>query len=308
VSPEPELTGRSDGDAERVASLQPAPKRPLLRTVRLVAVVVATVGMYLYWILGYLVTAPFGRWRRWRDHCISTWCRALCSILGVRIECSGQIPRGGCLIVANHLGYLDVLVLGAVCPTSFVAKAEVGRWPGIGLLCRSVGVVFVPREERRQLPEVARMLGRELEHGGCVVVFPEGTSTPGDEVLAFRPSLLEPAVVGSLPIAHASLGYRTTGDDPPARESVCWWGDMEFVPHVNGLMQLRGVGARVRFGDEPIVGTDRKALAQELHDRVAAGFQLVTNDRVPPTEIPGDAGGGDGAAGSIVSTTSGGVA
>lgn len=257
-----------------------SPLRTLRLVFRLLAFALWTGLIYVYCVVGVALATPFGAWRRWRNHAIHVWSWLLVHSISVRIETSGVVPRGGCLIVSNHLSYLDVIVLGAICPTSFVAKAEVRNWPVMGWITRTIGIVFVSREDRRSLPAVAARMATELEHGSSVVFFPEGTTTDGSQILPFKPSLLAPAAEGRLPVAHVTIHYRTPDDERPAREAVCWWGDMSFFTHFIGLMKLSRVRAIVRFGDEQIVDGDRKVLARELHQRVVARF----DPDVPPVD------------------------
>jgi 1-acyl-sn-glycerol-3-phosphate acyltransferase len=92
---------------------------------------------------------PRARRGRWRTAFQGAWARGACAILGIRVEVVGNVPAGGMqLAVSNHLGYVDILVLGSVLPAAFVSKAEVGRWPLIGILADLAGTEFVEREYR----------------------------------------------------------------------------------------------------------------------------------------------------------------
>lgn len=204
----------------------------------------------------------------WRDRVLSVWSRVLLWVLGVQSKVVGQPPRGGCLLVANHLSYLDILVLAAVRPLSFLSKAEVAQWPLVGFMARTIGVQFIVREDKRSLPTVAARLVRECDHGHGVVFFPEGTSGSGDAVLPFRAALLAPAAATGLPVHYVALSYRTPEGEPSAREAVAWWGDMQFLPHLRGLLRLRSIEAEIRFGAMPLVAADRKELARRLQEGV----------------------------------------
>ena len=114
-----------------------------------------------------------------------------------------------------------------------------------------------------------------LAAGVGVVIFPEGTSTRGEKVLPFRPSLLETAARSGREVCYAALGYRTPPISPPPHLSVCWWGDMMFTPHVWGLLGLRNFRGTIRFGEKPIAETDRKVLAKRLREAVQRRFQPV---------------------------------
>jgi 1-acyl-sn-glycerol-3-phosphate acyltransferase len=113
----------------------------------------------------------------------------------------------------------------------------------------------------------------EAFHAGLgVVVFPEATSSVGREVLRFRPSLLEAAAAGRLPVVAAALTYRTPAGELPAHVAVCWGDATPFVHHVTRLLTLPSFEARLRFGAEVLVEEDRKLLAARLQDAVAALF------------------------------------
>jgi len=255
--------------------------RIALRTgLKAVACLSLTLGCFAVFCAGLLVLAPLRRRLHWRDRILSIWSRILLRVLAVRLTVVGPIPRGGCLLVANHLSYLDVLVLAAVRPLSFLSKAEVAQWPLVGFMARVIGVQFIAREDKRSLPQVAARLLRECQAGHGVVFFPEGTSASGDAVLPFRAALLAPAAATGLLVHYAAMRYRTPEGEPPAREAVAWWGDMLFLPHLRGLLRLRCIEAEVRFGAAPLVAADRKELARRLQDGVVA--LLAQRGRMAP--------------------------
>lgn len=250
------------------------------RGVRILAFACWTLALFLGWALcapGALVS---GRLPRWRARVQQLWSRGVCRILGVHVDVLGQPPQRACLLAANHLSYLDVVVLGALVPCAFVAKSEIARWPVLGFLARSFGTLFVERENRRALPGLGQRLRTRLARGETLVLFPEGTSTAGSEVLPFRPALLAPAVALGLPVAYAALHYSTPAAERPAAEVVCWWGDMTFGAHVLGLLRLERIQARVHFGSEALAGPDRKALAVRLRSAVVERLQPLAQRHV----------------------------
>lgn len=232
-----------------------------------------TAGCFALWLLAVPGACLAGRFRAWRARAQQLWSRGLCRVLGVRVRVVGVAPRGSFLLVANHLSYLDVIVLGGLAPCAFVAKAEVARWPVLGFLARTFGTLFVERENKRALGTLNRRVAERLAQGQALVLFPEGTSTAGARVLPFRPALLEPAAALGLPVCFAALRYATPPGERPASEVVCWWGDMTFGAHVLELLRLAHVEATVFFGAEPIAAPDRKALAVRLQAAVAERFE-----------------------------------
>jgi hypothetical protein len=91
-----------------------------------------------------------------------------------------------------------------------------------------------------------------------------------------KAALFEWAAQRAYPVQHATISYRTKPGAPPAREAICWWGDMAFVPHVLTLCQLKGFEATVRFGDAPLIGNDRGTLAARAREAIASHFVAHT--------------------------------
>ena len=232
---------------------------------RLLLVVKLTAIAYLAAVVGSLVTLPVPRRRaRWRHLCFRYWARSLLAVMGARVESRGAAPQPPFFLVTNHLSYIDVLVLASRVDGVFIAKADVDGWPVIGALCRSVGTLFVDRRLRSDLPRANAAIERTLAGGQGVVLFPEGTSTRGEEVARFHPSLLDVAARARYPVSYASLGYATAEDVAPADLAVCWWGDMELPGHLWRLLALPGFRATITFGGERLQDDDRKLLAARL--------------------------------------------
>ena len=192
-------------------------------------------------------------------------CRRHLRIYACTVTYQGPKPAGG-LLVSNHLSYLDILVLSSITPAVFVSKSEVRGWPLFGWLASLAGTVFIRRARRSDVGPVNREIESALADGALVVVFPEGTSTNGDEVLPFRSPLLEPAAGGTHPIFVSRLHYELDGGD--ARNEVCYWGDHAFFPHAVRLLGKRAVRARVRFAKFERTTDDRKELALQLREAV----------------------------------------
>jgi len=212
------------------------------------------------------------RARRWVKR---VWGRGVTRVAGVRTVTEGQAPPAGVLVVANHLGYLDIPVLDSVAPMVFVARADLRRWPFWGLMATVGGTIYVDRATKRDVLRVRREMREALDRGENVIVFPEATSTAGETMLPFKPALLSDAAADRSPVYWMTLSYRTPADGPAARDRVCWWGDSTFLPHVLGLFALRRVDCTVRFGDAPVIAGDRKALAAELRHAMLRRFEPV---------------------------------
>jgi 1-acyl-sn-glycerol-3-phosphate acyltransferase len=210
---------------------------------------------------------------------LRAWSRSLLRLLGVSLEVRGTPPPRGVALVANHLSYLDIVVLGALVDAVFVAKSDVAGWPGIGALAQRIGTIFIDRTRKRDLLRVLPLLESRLRAGQTVVFFPEGTSSAGAEILRFRSSLFAAPVRMARPVACAAIHYETDASGPHASLAVCWWGDMRFVPHLFALMKLRGVRATVSFPAETLWEDDRKRLSDRAHDAIRKHWKPVLGGR-----------------------------
>jgi len=203
--------------------------------------------------------------RSWRARWLHRHARRALKILDLVPRLSGPVPTRG-LLVSNHLGYLDVVVMAAITPAIFVSKSEVKRWPVFGQLAQMAGTLFVDRERRTQVPRINESIQTALDEGVLVVLFPEGTSSNGEEVLPFRSALLEPAARGTCPLFAACVRYAL--DDGDVRREVCYWGNHTFVPHLLNLLAKRKVRAAVQFAPVTSPPANRKELARTLREEV----------------------------------------
>ncbi len=148
------------------------------------------------------------------------WLHHACALvlrsLGIACRVAGRPPHRG-IIVANHLSYLDILILSAATPCCFVAKSEINRWPYFGWAARAGGTLFVDRSSRAGVAQVAESIAERLQLSVPVLFFPEGTSTDGGTVLPFHASLFEPAVRAGAPVTPAARALRAGRRQPRAR-------------------------------------------------------------------------------------------
>jgi 1-acyl-sn-glycerol-3-phosphate acyltransferase len=237
--------------------------------VRLVLFIAATFGLYGIWfVLHFFIPNK----TYWRQLAFGSWTRAFVWISGMEIEVIGTPPKPPFFLVANHLSYVDIGALRSTVEGVFVAKAEVKDWFVAGRIVRDMGVIFIDRKNRRDIPRAGEEIIEKLTDGEGVIVFPEGTSTKGEEVLPFNSSFLEFASRTDLPVSYASISYRTPEGEQPASKMVCWWEDISFMEHLFRLFTVKRFTAILDFGDEPVVNPDRKQLAAELRQRVRERF------------------------------------
>jgi 1-acyl-sn-glycerol-3-phosphate acyltransferase len=243
---------------------------------RALALCLVTAFFYLLWVSIMpllLVSEKACYW--WRSFNFRTWARLTNTLLGMRVEARGTPPQAPFFLVSNHLSYMDIVAFASRLDCVFIAKSEVANWPVLGFLCRSMGTIFVDRNSRLDVLRVNRLIEKALRSGKGILLFPEGTSTPGAEVLPFHSALLEPAVRRGCPVSFATVSYRTPVGQAPSHQSVCWWGKMPFLPHFYRLLQLKSVETTVVFGSHSIRADDRKLLARRLWQAVKDEFTVA---------------------------------
>jgi lyso-ornithine lipid O-acyltransferase len=247
-------------------------RRAARRAARLSRGLARTMLASTSWIVGVPFHRGPERARAWRERCFRGWGRAMCRIGGIEIEVVGERPAAPCVLVTNHVGYADVLVLAAVLDgPAFVSMHEIRSWPLVGFMAARMGTIFVDRSDKRSIPAVNSAIEHALAHGHVVVLFAEGANSDGRVVRPFRPSLLAPAAKLAAQCASGTMHYSVLPGDPPASRSVCWHLD-PITRQAARFLALERIRARVVFGAERLRSTDRKRLAAELHERVLARF------------------------------------
>ena len=233
---------------------------------------ISTLGLYGIWFVArFFIPNKI----HWRQSILYWWTLSFSKISRMHLKIVGTPPKPPFFLVCNHLSIADMSVLRIAAKGVFVAKNEVNGWPVAGRIIRDMGMVFIDRQNRRDIPRAGEEIIKRLDDGEGVIVFPEGTSTKGETVLPFNSSFLQFAAVKNIPVSYASISYQTPPGDMPANQAICWWEDISFFEHLWRMFKQREFTATVTFGDAPIQNEDRKLLAAELHDRVAEMFVPV---------------------------------
>lgn len=162
--------------------------------------------------------------------------RLMCRLLGIRLRLVGAPPREGpILIAANHVSWMDILVLSAVAPVSFIAKREVGSWPFFGSLARLQRTVFVDRDRRHATGTSRDAMQDRFKDGDILVLFAEGTTSDGRRILPFKSAFFGAAEFPGVLVQPVTLAYAGHHGMPMNRRtlpSYAWFGDMDLAPHL----------------------------------------------------------------------------
>lgn len=177
---------------------------------------------------------------------VQWWSRKVLRLMGVALQHEG-VPRPGVkLLVANHVSWLDILAIHAVCPEArFVAKSDVRRWPVIGLLVAAAGTLFIERDRKRDALRVVHRMADALAAGETVAIFPEGTTSDGSTLLPFHANLLQAAIAAEAPVQSVVLRYSDAHG--ACSRAVSFVGDTSLIQSLWWVAGAQDLQVRVRF-------------------------------------------------------------
>ena len=167
------------------------------------------------------------------------WQLQLLRVLGVRVTQRGHAISGARLIMANHVSWLDIPLIGACAPTRFVSKAEVRDWPIAGWLAEAAGTFYLRRGKHRTRPLVDKLVPH-LRAGASVAIFPEGTTSDGRDVLGFHSRLLAAAIEAGVRVQPVAIRY---GEGDAGEVLAPFVGDDDLLSHLMRLLRNRRLEA-----------------------------------------------------------------
>lgn len=243
---------------------------------QIITLALLTLALLPFQLAGLLFRSPMQRMVPQLFH------RGVCALLGIRINQigrrSGNVPL---LILSNHVSWLDIIVITALTPVVFVAKHEVASWPVFGWLAKLQRTVFIERERRHKTGDAAASMADRLSGGDAVVLFAEGTSSNGNHILPFRSALVGAVhhTLGnsthhdSVTVQPLSLAYTGIGGVPAGRalrDRLAWYGDLELIPHMLGVLRSGAIDVTVSWGEAVAydMSADRKAITRAAEAEV----------------------------------------
>lgn len=227
--------------------------------------------LVLVWILLGLLTEllVFPLLSRARRRAVvQAWSRCLMFLCGVRMRVQGTpVLQGAVLWAVNHVSWVDIFVLNSVRTTSFVAKSDIRRWPVIGLLVAWAGTLFIDRGHRQAVREAGRQISACFQQGDVVGLFPEGTTTDGQDVLPFHAGLFEAAIQDAVAVQPVALRFLRRGRRAP---ELAFVGDQTLAANLWFLLGAWGVVVECEFLPPitPAAHLDRSRVAHQAHAAV----------------------------------------
>ncbi|KAA0889232.1 1-acyl-sn-glycerol-3-phosphate acyltransferase [Pusillimonas sp. ANT_WB101] len=213
----------------------------LLRFVPRLVLLILWIVTALLWVLAVFPLVS----QRLRASVTQGWSRALMRFCGIRVVVKGDpCTSQPFMLVANHVSWVDIFVVNSVCPTSFVAKSEIRRWPLLGWLAAGTGTVFIQRGMRSALSKASNQIKERLERGHVVGLFPEGTTSPGFDVGPFHSSLFQVAIEAGIDIQPVALRFLHGGE---RSDYVSFVGEQSLLQNIWRLLGTTGVSVEAVF-------------------------------------------------------------
>jgi 1-acyl-sn-glycerol-3-phosphate acyltransferase len=201
---------------------------------------------------------------------IEWWSRKTLRLMGIALQVEGQPAAGGALMVANHISWLDITALHAVCPQArFVSKADVKHWPLLSHLADASNTLYLERERKRDALRVVHQMARALQNGDLIAVFPEGTTSDGRRLLPFHANLLQAAITTGAPVQPIAL--RFSDRQQPISAAVEFVGATTLAQSVWRVACGDGLTAHISLLEpRASANAERRALAEVLRADIAA--------------------------------------
>jgi 1-acyl-sn-glycerol-3-phosphate acyltransferase len=209
------------------------------------------------------------------------WSRKLLSILSisVREESAPKKLPERCMLVLNHISWLDIFVVDATYPATFIAKSEIRGWPLVGWLCTGVGTLYIERRKRFEALRARQTIAKEIERGVLVALCPEGTTTFGRSLERFRSALFQPALDAAATLQPAALRYLDVAG--LHTDAAAYAGEASFMDSVWSIVSTRHMVAELNLLDPlSVFGQTRRSLAEKTETAIAAALGVPEPQRV----------------------------
>ena len=243
----------------------------MTRLLRQLVAVVRMLRLLVHALAGlWTLHLRFGRMSVAEQHsAVQQWAQGVLRIMGIELQVHGRAHAGPVLLVANHISWLDIVVMLAAQYCRFVAKSELKAWPLVGPLATAAGTLYIERASSRDALRVVHHMAERLQVGDVLAVFPEGTTGDGVEVLPFHANLLQAAIAAQAPAQAVGLRCVDAWGQPSF--APCYIGDDTFVGSVWRTLCAGGLVAHVAFAAPDLPqGRNRRVWAVDLRAQVMA--------------------------------------
>jgi 1-acyl-sn-glycerol-3-phosphate acyltransferase len=204
-----------------------------------------------------------------REMHVQAWALQFLALWQIHLKVMGQpVRHGPALLVANHISWLDIVVIHSARHCRFVSKSDIRDWPLVGMLATGAGTLYIERTNRKDALRMVKDMASAMQEGDVVAIFPEGTTSDGRDLLPFHANLIQSAIHAQAPVQPMSLQFldAQTGEITLA---PCYIGDDTLLGSMWRTLKAPSIIAVVHFGDlQHANGRDRRQWAQDLRAEV----------------------------------------
>lgn len=207
-----------------------------------------------------------------------SYARLFAKAFNLEVVCKNPIPENeSSLLVGNHIGFVDIVTLFAICDGVFITSLEMKNTPGLGQICDLGGCAYVDRKNRMNIHEELRGVTDVLKQGFRVILYAESVASNGEQVLPFKKTLMMSAGLAGVPLRPFVFNFRQVNGGPVLfehRDSLCWYGKQNFVSAIWRSLHLNSVVCEIEFLPllHPKAEDDRSVLAKQVYDMVSAKY------------------------------------
>ena len=204
-----------------------------------------------------------------REMRVQAWALQFLALWDIHLKVIGQPVRSGpALMVANHISWLDILVIHAARHCRFVSKSDIREWPLVGMLATGAGTLYIERTRRKDALRMVKDMADAMKNGDVVAIFPEGTTSDGRELLPFHANLIQAAIQAEAPVQPVSLKF-IDGQTGETSFGPCYIDDDTLIGSMWRTLKARRITAVLHFGElQSAMGRDRRTWAQGLREEV----------------------------------------
>jgi 1-acyl-sn-glycerol-3-phosphate acyltransferase len=201
---------------------------------------------------------------------VQVWALEMLDLLAIKLIVKGSPPVSGpMLLAANHISWVDIVVMHATRHCRFVSKDEIGSWPLVSTLANAADTLYITRESRRDAMRVVHQMAQCLRDGDVLAIFPEGTTGDGSSLLPFHANLLQAAISADAPVQPVALQFADSSTGTISY-APCYIGDDTLWESLWRTLRADNVQAIVQFGTPELAqGRDRRTWATDLRETIA---------------------------------------
>jgi 1-acyl-sn-glycerol-3-phosphate acyltransferase len=205
--------------------------------------------------------------------------KSIVDTFGIELTCKNPIDENeNALLIGNHIGFLDIVCLLAICDAVCITSLEMKNTPVLGQMSDLGGCAYVDRKNRMGIQNELKDIIEVLKQGFRVVLYAESVASNGEQVLPFKKTLMTSAGLANRPIRPFVFNFVKVNGGPVRyehRDSVCWYGDQTFFPAIWRSMKLDSVACEIEF--LPLIypgqDEDRTVLANRVHAVISAKYR-----------------------------------